>query len=68
MTLRSASTITAQRKEMMNATTVTTTTENAADFGCLLPSSLLTLTLLLADRNKKHPNNFRTISVIVGPN
>lgn len=31
--------------DMTNDKTVTTTTENAADFGFLAPSSLLTLTL-----------------------
>jgi hypothetical protein len=36
--------------EIMKEITVTTTTENAADFGFLAPSSLLTLTLLVMNQ------------------
>ena len=46
MTLRSARTAIAHIMEMMMEMVVTTAAEKAADFGCLLPSSLLTLTLL----------------------
>jgi hypothetical protein len=50
MTSRKASTIKAAITEIMKEMTVTTTTENAADFGFLAPSSLLTLTLLVMNK------------------